>query len=56
MSADQVVAKFRRNAALTLDQTSMEELEHAVLELERAPDVSAVLAPLQRARGPVAIA
>ncbi len=56
MSPDQVIAKFRRNAALALERPILEELEHAVLELERAADVSAAIAPLQQGTGPVAIA
>jgi 2-methylcitrate dehydratase PrpD len=56
MSRQQVVAKFRRNAALALDEASLQELQDAVLDLEHATDLSAALSPLQRARGPVAIA
>jgi 2-methylcitrate dehydratase PrpD len=53
MSAQQVVAKFRRNASLALDEACIEELEHAVLEIEQATDIEKALAPLTRARGPV---
>jgi 2-methylcitrate dehydratase PrpD len=45
MSADQVRAKFRENAALALDDTGVGALEEAVLTLEEADDVRALLAP-----------
>jgi 2-methylcitrate dehydratase PrpD len=49
MTADQVIEKFRANASLALDATSVAELETSVLELERQPDLVAALAPLQKA-------
>jgi 2-methylcitrate dehydratase PrpD len=43
MSADQVRAKFRENAALALDDASVTALEEAALTLEEADDVRALL-------------
>jgi 2-methylcitrate dehydratase PrpD len=44
MSADDVRAKFRENAALALDDAALTALEEAVLTLEEADDVRALLA------------
>jgi 2-methylcitrate dehydratase PrpD len=44
MSAEQVRAKFRENAALALDDAAVAALEEAVLTLEEADDVRALLA------------
>lgn len=44
MSADQVRAKFRENAALALDDDAVAAVEEAVLTLEEAADVRGVLA------------
>jgi 2-methylcitrate dehydratase PrpD len=44
MSAEQVRAKFRENAALALDDDAVTAVEEAVLTLEEAPDVRGVLA------------
>jgi 2-methylcitrate dehydratase PrpD len=43
MSADQVRAKFRENAALALDDSAVAALEEAVLTLEEQADVRALL-------------
>lgn len=43
MSADEVRAKFRENAALALDDDAVAAVEEAVLTLEEAPDVRGVL-------------
>jgi 2-methylcitrate dehydratase PrpD len=45
MSADDVRAKFRGNAALALDDAALAALEEAVLTLEEQGDVRALLAP-----------
>jgi 2-methylcitrate dehydratase PrpD len=45
MSADDVRAKFRGNAALALDDAALAALEEAVLTLEEQADVRALLAP-----------
>ena len=44
MSPDQVRAKFRENAALALDDVGVAAVEEAVLTLEEADDVRALLA------------
>ena len=44
LSADEVRAKFRENAALVLDDDAVAAVEEAVLTLEEAPDVRGVLA------------
>ncbi len=49
MGDDEVVAKFRANAALALDAGSVGELESALLALESQDDLAACLAPLRRA-------
>jgi 2-methylcitrate dehydratase PrpD len=46
LSADEVRAKFRDNAALALPAAGVEALEEAVLTLEQQADVTAALAPL----------
>jgi 2-methylcitrate dehydratase PrpD len=46
MSADQVRAKFRANAASTLDDQSVDALEDAILTLDEQPDLQTALAPL----------
>ena len=46
MSADEVRAKFRENAALALDDAGVEALEEAILTLEDQDDLHSVLAPL----------
>ncbi|MEO9176033.1 MAG: MmgE/PrpD family protein, partial [Gaiellales bacterium] len=48
MSEDEVVAKFRENAALALGEAAVDALEHAILELEQQHDLAACLAPLRR--------
>ncbi|HEX2044145.1 MAG TPA: MmgE/PrpD family protein [Gaiellaceae bacterium] len=50
MSADEVRAKFRENAALALDGAGVEALEEAVLALEDQEDLRSALAPLAAAR------
>jgi 2-methylcitrate dehydratase PrpD len=50
MSADEVQAKFRGNAALALGDGDVAAVEDAVLGLETRADVSDALAPLTRAR------
>jgi 2-methylcitrate dehydratase PrpD len=52
MPADEVTAKFRRNASLALGDTAVESLEEAVLSLEEADDVRAVFSELAAARVP----
>ena len=47
MSADEVVAKFRANAALALEAEAIAALERAVLSLEQQDDLAACLAPLR---------
>jgi 2-methylcitrate dehydratase PrpD len=47
MSVDEVTAKFRANAALALDATSIRELETALLSLEEHDDLTRVFAPLR---------
>jgi 2-methylcitrate dehydratase PrpD len=49
MSADEVRAKFRENAALGLDDAGAEALEEAILTLEHRDDLRSVLAPLAAA-------
>jgi 2-methylcitrate dehydratase PrpD len=49
MSEDEVVAKFRANAALALDTDAVGALESAMLTLEAQDDLAACLAPLRRA-------
>jgi hypothetical protein len=44
MSAMEVRAKFRENAALALDDSALAALEEAVLALEEQADVRALLA------------
>lgn len=46
MSEDEVRAKFRDNAGLSLSSASIDALERGVMSLERCQDVGAVLAPL----------
>lgn len=46
LSADEVIAKFRDNAAPALDAAGLDALVDAVLTLEEQADVGAVLAPL----------
>jgi 2-methylcitrate dehydratase PrpD len=46
LSADEVRAKFRENAALALSAEAVVELEKAVLSLERQDDLTAAVAPL----------
>jgi 2-methylcitrate dehydratase PrpD len=52
MSRQQVVDKFRSNAALGLDLADVEALESSVLTLEAQDDLAHVAAPLQRVRQP----
>jgi 2-methylcitrate dehydratase PrpD len=47
MSAEEVVAKFRANAALALDADSIATLERAMLSLEQQHDLAACFAPLR---------
>jgi 2-methylcitrate dehydratase PrpD len=47
MSDDEVAAKFRANAALALDATSIDHLESALLSLEHQDDLARVFAPLR---------
>jgi 2-methylcitrate dehydratase PrpD len=51
MGVDAVVAKFRRNAALALDEESLLALEAAVLSLELQDDLARCLAPLRTGAG-----
>jgi 2-methylcitrate dehydratase PrpD len=50
MARDEVLAKYRDNAALALADTDVEELERVVLEIEQVDDVTTALAPLRRTR------
>lgn len=50
MSPDAVQDKYRGNARLALDEASVDELEAAVLGLDRQESLTAALAPLTRAR------
>ena len=50
MSRDQVLAKFRNNASLTLDDADVERLETALLELDDLTDIAQAVEPLRRAR------
>jgi 2-methylcitrate dehydratase PrpD len=49
MSADEVLEKFRENAALALPEAEASALEEAILTLEEQDDVRAALAPLAAA-------
>jgi 2-methylcitrate dehydratase PrpD len=49
MTADEVRAKYRENAALALDDEAVEALEAAILALEERDDLRAALAPLTAA-------
>lgn len=51
-SRDDVLAKFRANASLALDDDAVEELEDAVLGLESEDDVRVAFASLARERIP----
>ena len=46
LTAAEVQAKFRENAALALPDRSVEALEEAILSLEEQADITAALAPL----------
>ncbi len=50
MSRDQVLGKFRNNAALALDDADVERLEEGLLGLDDVTDVAAAIEPLRRAR------
>lgn len=50
MTEDQVVAKYRSNAALALDLAEIEALERAALGLEGLESLEGLSAPLRRAR------
>jgi 2-methylcitrate dehydratase PrpD len=54
MVRDQVLAKFRSNAALALDDADVADLETAVMELEERDDLCAAMEPLRRARAATA--
>jgi hypothetical protein len=47
MSADEVAAKFRGNAALALDDAAVLALERDVLALEQQQDLTRCFAPLR---------
>jgi len=53
MTADEVLAKFRQNASLALDDAAVDALEEAVLSLEEQEDVRAAFSELAAARVPV---
>jgi 2-methylcitrate dehydratase PrpD len=48
----EVRAKYRRNAALSLDPPAVGAVERAILGLEQVADIAAALSPLRAARGP----
>ena len=48
LTADEVKAKFRENAALALSDEMLEQLETAILALDEQADLTAALAPLTR--------
>jgi 2-methylcitrate dehydratase PrpD len=46
MNVDEVVEKFRRNAALALDPAAVASVERAILSLDEVDDIRGCLAPL----------
>jgi 2-methylcitrate dehydratase PrpD len=54
MAREQVLAKFRSNAALALDDAGVDRLEAAVMELEERDDLRDAMEPLRRARAATA--
>jgi len=50
MARDQVLAKFRANAALALDDAEVAGLETAVMGLEELDDLRGAIEPLRHAR------